>query len=107
MKEGRVVPMRAGVVCGEVTVRILVAVSLVAGVLASMGCGGSSGETSGEATPGGNPGEATSTEYTYQVPPRTGDGWDTSSLAEQGINRARLERMMGVIEDRVLPATEK
>lgn len=32
--------------------------------------------------------------YTYQVPEQTGDGWETASLAEVGMDSVRMERFM-------------
>jgi len=33
--------------------------------------------------------------YEYRVPPRTGDGWETASLEEEGLDEERMVRLMG------------
>jgi hypothetical protein len=50
------------------------------------------------AAPAETPGQAEST-YAYQIPPETGDGWETASLQEAGLDPGKLAAMMDDIQD--------
>jgi CubicO group peptidase (beta-lactamase class C family) len=78
------------------------AIAAIAGIAALAACGDSPTDprTGPDPFP---PAPDDTLPYVYAVPERTGDGWETASLADVGLSESRLGRLIDLIRTGVYP----